>query len=108
MSQTIIHQPRVAWDGARVFVAATMSAGYPWLSERVGRQLGAGYQRRLAETRDLLLSDARPDATHAEARIWRVRLEDLLRHRPELTGDLAALVRETTERLSARSWTTRP
>jgi hypothetical protein len=102
--QTIVHQPRVALDGAQAFVAATTSAGYPWLSERVGRQLGGGYRRQLAETRDLLL--AQPDAYHLEQGIWRVRLEDLMRHRPELTGDLAALVRETRERLRAQSWNT--
>jgi serine/threonine protein kinase len=102
--QTIVHQPRVALDGAQAFVAATTSAGYPWLSERVGRQLGGGYRQQLAETRELLLG--RPDAYHLEQGIWRVRLEDLMRHRPELTGDLAALVQETRERLRARSWNT--
>jgi hypothetical protein len=30
-----------------------------------------------------------------------VRLEDLLRYRPELTATLAALVQETSERLAA-------
>ncbi|MGI8332035.1 hypothetical protein ACRYCC_18880 [Actinomadura scrupuli] len=102
MTQTIIHQPRVAWDGARVFVAATLSNYYPWLSAEVGRLLGGDCRRQLAETRALLLADVRPDAIHVEAGIWRVRLEDLLRHRPDLTAGLADLIRQTSEQLSGR------
>lgn len=106
MSQTIVHQPRVAWDGARAFVAATMSASYPWLSAEFGRLLGAGHQRQLAETRAMLMSDVRPDAIHVQAGIWRVRLDDLMRHRPDLTPGLEDLARQASERLSARHWPT--
>jgi hypothetical protein len=108
VTQTIIHQPRVAWDGARAFVAASLSNWYPWLSAEVGRQLGADCRRQLADTRALLLADARPDAIHVEAGIWRVRLEDLLRHRPELTAGLAELIRDVSERLPAQRWSTAP
>jgi hypothetical protein len=101
MNQSVIHQPRVAWDGARAFVAATTSTCYPWLSDQIGRELGVTYQRQLAETQELLMSDIEPDLTHVEAGVWRVRLEDLLRYRPELTGMLAALVRETSAQLAA-------
>jgi hypothetical protein len=104
MNKTIVHQPRVAWDGARVFVSAAPLGLYTWLSDQVGRQLGVTCQRQLAATRALLLSDVRPGAEHVEAGVWRVRLEDLMRRRPELTEPLAALAQETSDRLASWYW----
>jgi hypothetical protein len=92
----VIHTPRVAWEGARVFVAAATSDAYWWLSEMIGQHLGLMYQMDLTSTRLRLLSE---DARFAEVGAWRVRLEDLLHSRPELAPLLLQLVAETTSRL---------
>ncbi|GIH79581.1 hypothetical protein [Planobispora longispora] len=93
---SVVHQPRVAWEGARAFVAAADSDAYWWLTDAVGRSLGAVYQLNLAETR---LRLRREDAVFAETGAWRVRLEDLLRARPELAPLLVRLTAETSGRL---------
>ena len=107
---TVVHHPRVAWEGARVFVAAADTDTYWWLGDMVGRYLGVMYQLKLAETRLRLQSEdaaiaeirLRPqvqDIPHAETGAWRARLTDLLHDRPDLTGILVQLIEETTERL---------
>jgi hypothetical protein len=45
----------------------------------------------LAATRRRVLADERTDIVHVEAGAWRVRLEDLLRVRPDLAEEVAAL-----------------
>ncbi|MCC5582029.1 MULTISPECIES: hypothetical protein [Microtetraspora] len=92
----IIHRPRVAWEGARVFVRAAPSDAYWWLGDMVGHYLGVMYQLKLAETRlRLQLEDVVPEEIGA----WRFRLDELLRDRPELTGLLGDLIEETSYRL---------
>jgi hypothetical protein len=99
----LIHQPRLAWDGARVLVAISESdAHFVWLSGEVRALLGVAYQRALAETRMRLRAAEPAGAAHAEAGTWRVRLEDLLRRRPELTAPLQELVATATARLPRR------
>ncbi|GGS85703.1 hypothetical protein GCM10010156_50350 [Planobispora rosea] len=93
---TVVHQPRVAWEGARAFVSAADSDAYWWLTDMVGRYFGTAYQLNLAETR---LRLQREDAVFPETGAWRVRLEDLLRARPELAPLLAQLTVETSDRL---------
>ncbi|WP_155352182.1 hypothetical protein [Acrocarpospora macrocephala] len=92
----VIHPQRVAWDTARVFVAATTADAYWWLSEMVGNHLGVTYQLKLAETRLRLLTE---DASIAESGMWRVRLQDVIAERPELARVLIDLTRETAARL---------
>ncbi|MFB9892304.1 hypothetical protein [Planobispora takensis] len=92
----VLHQPRVALDGARVFVAAANAEVYWWLTDMIGRYFGEMYQLKLAETRLRLQHE---DATYAEAGAWRVRLQEMLRERPELTPVLWQMVAETTERM---------
>jgi hypothetical protein len=94
---SVIHRPRVAWEGACVFVAAANADAYYWLSDMVGEYLGVIYQLKLAETRIRLQAE---DASHAEAGAWRARLDELLHHRPELTPLVHQLVTETSGRLS--------
>jgi hypothetical protein len=95
----IIHQPRLAWDTARAFVTVSESPrSFGWLSEQVGDLLGPAYRDALAATRDRLARPARLDTREIESGTWRVRIEDLLRQRPDLAEPLKALVTEASSR----------
>jgi hypothetical protein len=98
----IYHQPRVAWDFAQTVVAVTVADDdtYDWFSSRVGDLMGASYAGLLLETRTRLAQPGRDDARQVEAGLWRVRLEDLLRTRNELTEDLYILTRATDFRMA--------
>jgi hypothetical protein len=94
---SVVNRPRVAWEGARVLVAAANADAYWWLSEMVGRYLGVMYELQLAETRLHLQLE---DESFAETVIWRARLDELLHHRPDLTTLLLDLTAETSDRLA--------
>jgi hypothetical protein len=99
---TVIHQPRVAWDGARAFVRAAGSAYYEGFANRVLQQLGSRLYGDFADTRQRLLTafvETGGDryAADVEAGKWRVRLEDLLRERPEMAIPVLALIEESQE-----------
>jgi hypothetical protein len=99
---TVIHQPRVAWDGARAFVRAAGSAHYEGFANRVLQHLGSQTYGDFADTRQRLLTafvETGGDryAADVEAGKWRVRLEDLLRERPELAGPVLGLIAESHE-----------
>lgn len=87
---TVIHHPRVAWDTARVIVEAMpdeqLSA---WIRQELGGLLGAAAQDALTDTRDRLRR-AGDTRVPVETGLWRVRLEDMLRERPELAGEVSA------------------
>jgi hypothetical protein len=95
---TVLHRPRVAWEAARVFVAATDDDAYWWLSEMVGRYLGLMFQFKLSETR-LRLGREGAFAEFAEMGAWRARIEELLQDRPDLLPLVFELVTETSTRL---------
>ncbi|MEU8119414.1 hypothetical protein AB0C21_11980 [Spirillospora sp. NPDC049024] len=80
---------RVAFDAARVLVAAAGSDLCWWMSGEVGRCLGPGFEARLLETR---LRLQREDAYYKEAGCWRAVLEDVLHDRPELTEGLYSVI----------------
>lgn len=102
MGHKIIHQPRLAFDGARGFVAGIeCERVYPWLSRRVAELLGPAYGQALADSRRLVLVPERDDAPLVEAAKWRARLEDAMRRRPELTGELLALITDLAFRMNA-------
>jgi hypothetical protein len=89
MTRSVIHQPRVAWDGARAFVYAAGSPDYDAFAGRVFNELGIEIYGELSESRQRILTafaltggDRR--AFDIELGRWRVRLEELLRDRPEL------------------------
>jgi hypothetical protein len=98
MTQTaVIHQPRVAWDGARAIVRAAGSPHSDGFAALVLSRLGTEAYGHFADTRQRLLTalvETGGDqyASDVEAGKWRVRLEDLLRTRPDLT----IVVRELT------------
>ena len=89
MTATVIHQPRVAWDGACAFVRVAATPAYPVFADYVLGWLGAEVHADLEDTRErvfhnLVWNDGDRYVTDVEAGKWRVRLEDLLRTRPDL------------------------
>jgi hypothetical protein len=89
MAPSVIHQPRVAWDAARVFVRAASSRDYEAFAALVADWLGTEHYVELAETRERILmgwleTDGDRHVTDVEMGRWRARLEDLLRARPDL------------------------
>jgi hypothetical protein len=101
MTQTV-HQPRVAWDGARAFVQAAGSPHSEQFAARVLSRLGSEAYGQFADTRQRLLTALVQTggdryAADVEAGKWRVRLEDLLRRKPELTQALLDLTGEAFE-----------
>ena len=96
MTQSVIHQPRVAWDAARTFVRAAGSPAYPEFAGRVYQQLGITLYGELGDTRErLLTAEAELPGdqymTNVETGKWRVRLQDLMTSRPDLVGTLQDL-----------------
>jgi hypothetical protein len=101
-AQTVVHQPRIAWEGARAFVRAAGSQNYEGFAAKVLAQLGSEFYGQFADSRQRLLTalvETGGDryAGDVEAGKWRVRLDDLLRNRPDLTGTLQALTAEALE-----------
>ena len=98
----VVHQPRVAWDGARAVVRAAGSAHYEGFANRLLRELGSTLYGDFADTRQRLLTayvETGGDryAGDVEAAKWRVRLEDLLHERPELAVVILNLTSEARE-----------
>jgi hypothetical protein len=86
---TVIHQPRVAWDGARAFVRAAGSPHSDSFATHVLQRLGSEVYGQFADTRQRLLTalvETGGDryAADVEAGKWRVRLAELLTNRPDL------------------------
>jgi hypothetical protein len=89
MGQTVIHQPRVAWDGALAFVRAAAGNSYEAFAGRVFQHLGIVEYGALGDTRSRIL-EAQADmpgdqrVLDIEAAKWRVRLQDLMQEEPDL------------------------
>jgi hypothetical protein len=86
----VLSPPRLAFEGACVFVEAAQCDAYWWLSDVVRKQLGPMYALKLAETRLRLAREE--DAEMAEGGAWRARLEELLIQRPDLIPLLTRMV----------------
>ncbi|GAA2626614.1 hypothetical protein [Paractinoplanes durhamensis] len=102
MTQSVIHQPRVAWDGARAFVRAAGSPHSETFAAHILNHLGSEVYGQFADTRQRLLTalvetGGDRSASDVEAGKWRVRLEDLLRSQPELTGAVRELTDEAVQ-----------
>jgi hypothetical protein len=96
---SVIHQPRVAWEGARAFVRAAGSQQSEAFAARVLSRLGSEMFGQFADTRQRLLTalvETGGDryAGDVEAGKWRVRLEELLLTRPDLTPAVVELTNE--------------
>ena len=104
MGARIYHQPRVAWDLARIVASLATSEDdlYVWFSTRVGELLGPSYRRHLYDTRARLATSTRDDAPLVEAGLWRARLEDVLRGQADLAEDLHILRLDAASRLARR------
>src|SRR2546423_5736612 len=101
MTEYVIHQQRLAWDGARVIVRALESDSlYRWLNERLGVLLGPPYQQALSDSFNRLWWTERADAPQAEAGLWRARLADVLEENPHLAVPLRELIYDATARLA--------
>lgn len=99
----IVHQPRLCWDGARVFARAAASDDWSgWLADQLGRLFGSAYRQAVADSRTRLRRMDRPDALMAEMGMWRVRLDELLREVPEAAVPLRALVDDVAILVTAR------
>jgi hypothetical protein len=99
---TVIHQPRVAWDGARAIVRAAAGPRSEDFAARVLARLGSEAYGAFADTRHRLLTalvqtGGDRQAGDIESGKWRVRLEDLLRTRPELIDAVRELTAEGHE-----------
>jgi hypothetical protein len=97
MASSVSHLPHVAWDGARAFVAAAGSDGFPAFADQVGGRLGTAFHSELAATRERLLTAGADETTdehvaYAEVGAWRIRLDDFLRSCPGLTDTVRELI----------------
>ena len=86
----VTHQPRVAWDAARAFVIMAETPYYGDFADQVCRRLGPVVYEALENTRARLLENLDRTggdrlASDIERGAWRVRMEELLRARPDLT-----------------------
>ena len=93
---TVIHQPRVAWDGARAFVRAAASPHAGAFADRLLDQLGGEAHIQFSDTRErlrtaFLATGGDRHAADLESGKWRVRLEELLRTRPDLADEVRDL-----------------
>ena len=88
----VLHQPRVAWDAARVIGGAIHDERlFTWLRGELGALMGPATAAALDETRDRVRG-AGDGRLPVETGVWRVRLKDSLRQQPDLTGELAGVV----------------
>lgn len=98
----VIHHSRVAWDTARLIVGAVADEDlFGWLSHEIGDLLGPTTEDALRETRDRVRRAGR-DGALMESGLWRVRLEDTLRDRPEVAEELRSLTTIAAGLLRAR------
>jgi len=99
MTTEVVHQPRVAYDAARAFVAVAADPAVPAaaIAARMTELLGTGYGEALLASRRRLTASTRPEAPLGEVGVWRARLEDALRARPELAREVRALGAEARD-----------
>ena len=96
---TVLHQPRVAWDGARAFVRAPLSLyHFDDFARRVYDELGPEVYDKLLDTHARIIDNywrtgGDRYVMDVEAGKWRARLQDLLSAQPELAGTVVALSR---------------
>lgn len=97
MSPTVIHHPRVAWDGALAIVRAVRGPGYEAYARQVHYRLGPDARAAFMESRERIeaaeaLLPGDRGASDVEAGRWRVRLEEAMRNEPGLVDEVLALV----------------
>ncbi|GAA3218601.1 hypothetical protein ACFO1B_28995 [Dactylosporangium siamense] len=94
------HPQRVAWDGARTIVRACADREWAiWFANWINAQAGPPFGQLVMECRARLVAGYGYEAAALEAGMWRVRLGDLMRERPDLIEPLAEVVREAADRM---------
>lgn len=97
----MVNQPRLCWEGARVFARAAASDEWcGWLADQLGRTFGLAYRQAVADSHVRILRGERSDALMREIGMWRVRLEDLVHAVPEAEVALQALIDDASIRLA--------
>ncbi|GAA1640496.1 hypothetical protein ACFQY4_23030 [Catellatospora bangladeshensis] len=102
MEAAVLHQPRIAWDAARMLVTAAEAGGahFEWFADELAAVLGSAWRQPLEQTRTQLAAAVRPDVRSVEAGKWRFRLEDALRTRPDVSAPMHSLVRSARVRFA--------
>jgi len=103
MQANVLHQPRVAFDAARILVNVSGARDddlYAWYGDQLAAVLGPSYLHELRATRKELRSSTRANTRNAEMGKWRVRLEDVLRTRAGVAESLQHLTLSATTRLT--------
>ena len=103
MSVTVIHQPRVAWDAARMMISSCMTGHFGWMCDHIGDLFGPEYANALWQTLMHLQHSDRDDIREVEMGLWRVRFEEAMLVNPALTAQLHAVVLEAKARISGHS-----
>jgi hypothetical protein len=93
---------QLAWDGAAAFVRAAGSPHYAGFAGRVLSRLGSEAYGAFADTRLRMLTalvetGSDRHAAEVETGKWRVRLAELVRSRPEVSGSVLELTTEGFE-----------
>jgi hypothetical protein len=101
MSVTVIHQPRVAWDAARMMISSCMTGHFGWMCDHIGDLFGSEFANALWQTLMHLQHSERDNIRQIELGLWRVRFEDAMLRMPALAAPLQALVVEAKVRTSA-------
>jgi hypothetical protein len=94
------HEQRVAWDGARLIVRACADREWAvWFANWINAQAGPPFGQLVMDCRARLVADYGYEVAALEAGMWRARLSDVLRERPDLIEPLARIVADATDRL---------
>jgi hypothetical protein len=102
MQPTILHPPRVAWDGALALIAAARAddATFGWCRDRLGAILGSAAARAFETTRRRVIDPtAAPTEAQLQMGLWRVRLDDAQHGDPNVGRDVHNLTIEVVRRV---------
>jgi hypothetical protein len=98
MGRFVIHRPRLAWDGARMVVAAIERGHHGWIGDLLAGRLGPEYRRHVEDT--WLRMTMEPDRALIEAGLWRALLDDLMAQQPDRPAEVANVIDEAMTFLS--------
>jgi hypothetical protein len=88
------HVERVAWDGARLIARAAADHDWAvWFANWMHANAGPPFGQLVMQTGARLAAGYSFEAAAVESGIWRTRLTDVLRERPDLVEPLAGIVR---------------
>jgi hypothetical protein len=94
----VTHRPRLAWDGARMVVAAIERGHHGWIGDLLAERLGPEYRHHVEDA--WLRMTMEPDRALIEAGLWRARLDDLMAQRPDRRTEVGNVIDEALAFLS--------